>query len=329
MTHSGFSQTEKIVQDSFRVLYICSTARSGSTLTDMFMGGHSQVASLGQINVLGKSISLGIKCSCGSELHTCAQWRKVFDAIRLSRNIDFIEDPYQFRLWDALAYHKIDHRRQTRRYRLVVALRKAWMEGRDYLPQGFLRKHLPIPPSQLEALRNKMDLFRDISRCWGKTVIVDSSKNVREAVELHQRWPDLVKVVQLTRDGRGVYLSCRSSSISQSKSVNGWLKYYRRAVPLLEKHIAPNSLLKIRYEDLTSDPEKTGRDLCAFVGIPFEPEMLDLAQSTRHLVGGNSTRFSPEKGIHHDERWRTELQGEELDFFNRVGGDMNHRLGYR
>ena len=98
---------------------------------------------------------------------------------------------------------------------------------------------------------------------------------------------------------------------------------------MLERHIAPDSLLKIRYEDLASDPEKIGHVLCDFVGIPFEPQMLNLSQSTRHLVSGNNTRFSPEKGIRLDERWRTELHGKELDFFERIGGDMNRRLGYR
>jgi hypothetical protein len=110
--------------------------------------------------------------------------------------------------------------------------------------------------------------------------------------------------------------------------VNGWLNYYRRALPLLESHIDPSSLLKIRYEDLASDPEKTGRDLCDFSGISFESQMLDLSSATRHLVNGNNTRFSPGKGIRLDERWRTELHGIELDFFERMGGDMNRRLGY-
>ncbi len=328
MTYSGSDQAEKVAQSGFRVLYICSSGRSGSTFTDMFMGGHSQVASLGQINVVGKAISVDSKCSCGSELRACVQWRKVFDAIQSSHGIDMTKDPYAFKLWDALAFQLIDHRRQTYTYRLAVALRKAWMEGRDHLPQS-LRKHFPIPPTLLEALHNKMDLFRIISRCWDKVVIVDSSKNVREAVELHQRWPDLVKVVQLTRDGRGVYLSRRSSGFSQSESAEAWVSYYRRALPLLENYIAPGSLHKIRYEDLASDPEKTGRVLCDFIGISFEPEMLDLSRSTRHLVGGNTTRFAPGKGIKLDERWRTELQGEELNFFNRVGGELNHRLGYR
>lgn len=327
MAYSENSRMERSDKNGFRVLYICSAARCGSTLTDMFMGGHSQVASLGEINQLGKAISLDAECSCNEKLRACAEWSKVFDAVLLSRAINIIENPYEYKLWDAIAYHEVDYRKQTRAYRLAVGLRKVWMEGRDKLPY-YLRKHFPIPPLLLKALLNKMDLYKEISCCWGKHVIVDSSKNWREAIELHQRWPDIVKIILLTRDGRGVYLSRRSSGRSQSDSVNGWLKYYRRALPLLESRIDPDSLLKIRYEDLASDPEKIGRDLCDFSGISFEPQMLDLSSVTRHLVNGNNTRFSPGKGIRLDERWRTELLGIELDFFERMGSDMNRRLGY-
>ena len=69
-----FSQVEKIAQDGFHVLYICSAARSGSTLTDMFIGGHSQTASLGEINLLVNAISLNADCSCGDKLSACMQW---------------------------------------------------------------------------------------------------------------------------------------------------------------------------------------------------------------------------------------------------------------
>lgn len=321
-------QTEKIVETDFRVLYICSAARGGSTVTDMFMGGHSQVASLGEINMLGKNISLDAECSCADKLRTCIEWCKVYDAILLRHGIDFTKNPYKFRLWDAIAVTKIDHQRQTNIYRLAVRMRRAWMDGRNFFSGSFLRKHFPIPPVLLKALKNKMELYRQISHCWNKSVIVDSSKNIREAIELHQRWPDVVKVVLLTRDGRGVYFSRRSSGFSQFESINGWLKYYRRA-PLLENYIAPSSLLKIKYEDLATNPDKTGRVLCNFMNIPFEPEMLNLEQTTRHLVGGNNTRFAQGKKLHLDDRWQTELNGAELDFFIRSGGDMNYYLGYK
>lgn len=319
--------SSKISQDSFHVLYICSAARSGSTLTDMFIGGHSQAASLGEVNFLSQAISLNAECSCGDKLRVCTQWHKVFDSIISSQGIDLIKDPYGFKLWDAIAVDPIDHRRQTRAYRLAVILRKAWMEGRDTLPYS-LRKYFPIPPTLLKALHNKITLYREISRCWEKLVIVDSSKNIREAVELYQRWPDLVKVVLLTRDGRGVYFSRRSSGFSQSESINGWLNYYRRALPLLENYIPQSNLLKIKYENLATKSDEIGRTLCNFINIPFELEMLNLARARRHLVGGNNTRFAPEKEIRLDNRWQTELNGAELDFFIRIGGDMNRRLGY-
>ena len=159
-------------------------------------------------------------------------------------------------------------------------------------------------------------------------VMIDSSKDSREAVELYRLAPDRVKIVLLTRDGRGVFLSSRSSNISQSESLAGWIKYHRRALPLLEKQIAPGDLLTLRYEDFATNPEKAGRRLCEFAGLDFEAGMLDLAATTRHIVNGNDTRFAVGKGIRLDERWRDALAGDDLAYFNKYGSKMNERLGY-
>ena len=323
--------SNKIVNSSsndFRVLYVCSAARSGSTLTDMFVGGHSQAASLGELNFLSNGISLNHKCSCGMDLHACHQWREVFDAIKYSTNIDFLVNPYIYNLWDAISSDTIDYKWQTRSKVLAVNFRKAWLSGRNLLP-NLLRDFIPIPPSLSKALDNKMSLYREIARCWEKSIIVDSSKNDREAIELFKKWPDRIKIVLLTRDGRGVYFSRRSSGYSQLESIKGWLNYYQRALPSLDKFISSESLLKIRYEDLATKPEEVGRILCNFAHIPFEPEMLDFNRFTRHLVGGNNTRFSSNKEIKLDVRWQTELNGGELDFFMSKGGEMNRQLGYQ
>jgi Sulfotransferase family len=45
----------------------------------------------------------------------------------------------------------------------------------------------------------------------------------------------------------------------------------------------------IRYEDLTADPEGTIRPLCDFLGVPFEPVMLEYGQFAGH-------RFAPGLG---------------------------------
>ena len=117
MTSSASNEIEKASNDNFRVLYICSAARCGSTLTDMFIGGHSQATSLGEINFLERAIGLNEECSCGEKLRNCPQWNKIFNNIRLSRNKKKKKNPNAFKLWDILAYNKIDQQ-QTQSSRM-------------------------------------------------------------------------------------------------------------------------------------------------------------------------------------------------------------------
>lgn len=307
----------------WRVVYICSSGRSGSTLIDMFLGGHSQAASLGEVNHLGKAVALRQTCACGTGVADCGQWNQVFDDLASRTGRDFRKRPYAFRLWDALAGIVIDRNHQTPGFTRAVYLRKAWLDLRH-----LTGNRLPLLPSQEAALRNKIALYDSIARQWGKKVLIDSSKDSREAVELYRRIPDRVRIVLLTRDGRGVFLSSRTSKMSQRRSLFGWLRYYRRALPLLEKHVAAADQLTLRYEDFARDAETEGRRLCEFAGLDFDPRMLDLAATTRHIVNGNDTRFAPDKGIRLDERWRSALVGDDLAYFNKYGSRMNKLLGY-
>jgi hypothetical protein len=317
--------TQPVEASSWRVIYICSAGRSGSTLTDMFLGGHSQAASLGEVNHLGKALALEQTCACGAGVRDCAHWNLVFDDLANRSGLDFRVQPYAFRLWDVLAGYLIDRNRQTPAYKCAVNLRKAWLDLRH-----FAGSRLPLLPSQATALRNKVSLYESIARQWGKQVLIDSSKNAREAVELYRFMPGRVKIILLTRDGRGVFLSNRTSkrSQSESESLAAWMKFYRRALPLLEKQVGQGDLLTLRYEDLATDPENVGRRLCQFAGLDFEAGMLDLAAATRHIVNGNDTRFAAGKGIRLDERWRDALVGEDLAYFQKHGSKMNERLGY-
>lgn len=314
--------------DKPRILYVCSAARCGSTITDMFLGGHPQMASLGEINLLGKAIKLDQQCTCGAPLRTCPSWRDVYARIREARGIDMVADPYGFELWNQRARVVVDREHQDAKYEAAFKVRKAWLEVRTRLP-AVVRHRLPLPGRLGEALVNKMDLYQAVSQAWQRPVIVDSSKNPWEASELARRWPEQVKVVLLTRDGRGVFLSRRTSGFSHAESVGGWRVYYQRALPLLTREVPAGHLLQLRYEDFASDPDGVGRRLCDFIGVPFAPDMLELSRGERHMVNGNKTRFAPQRGIQLDERWKTQLQGDDLSFFERTGGPMNRRLGYQ
>lgn len=308
-----------------KVLYVCSAARCGSTLTDMFLGGHSQAASLGEANFLAKVIRLGERCSCGALVRDCRHWQAVYE--RLARWGFDLQRPYRFRLWDAVAWGNVDTSHQTRGFLFRAKARAAWMSLRDRAPPS-LKAHCPIPPACNDALVNKVRLYEAVAAAWGKELIVDSSKNVREAVELFRRHPDSVRILLLTRDGRGVYLSRRTSGRDRDESVRAWLAYYSRALELLERNVPARSRMQLKYEDVAGDPRRAGEALCRFIGVDFEESMLKLDHVVRHMVNGNNTRFRPGKGITLDERWRRDLQPAELAYFDGRGGRMNAVLGY-
>jgi hypothetical protein len=256
----------------------------------------------------------------------CGHWQSVYG--RLARWGFDPQSPYGFRLWDAVAWTYVDHEQQTKPFLAAVRLRKTWMALRDLVPAP-ARALVPVPPAYQEALANKMRLYEAVAEAWDKDVVIDSSKNVREAVELYQRHPGRVRILLVTRDGRGVYLSRRSSGRDREESVRAWLSYYGRALALLEKHVPPQARMQLKYEDIAGDPRRAGAALCRFIGLDFQESMLQLDGVVRHMVNGNATRFAPAKGIALDERWRKDLQPAELSYFDGRGGRMNAVLGYR
>lgn len=310
-----------------KCVFICSAARSGSTFTDMLLGGHTQMASIGEFSFLGKCLSLDEECSCGATLKQCDQWKKVFDRVRQERNIDLLHAPYAMKLWDARAVIKVDKDHQTRRY-LMGCKARAFFQHLKY-SNPLLETLIPLAPSLKTSLENTFYLYDLIRQTWGADVIIDSSKSALKAVGLYKMHPDQVRIILLSRDGRGVFLSRRLTGVDQMTSLGGWKNYYTRALDTLEKHVPAEHLYRLRYEDLVAEPEATLKQICNFIGVPYESSMTDLSGGERHVVNGNrGTKKRRHGGIQADTRWRDQLKGEDLDFFNKYGDEINRKLGY-
>jgi hypothetical protein len=83
---------------------------------------------------------------------------------------------------------------------------------------------------------------------------------------------------------------------------------------------------RLRYEDLVSDPERTVRELCAFSGLTFEPQMLDVPRGRPADVRMNS----PESGISRTSagRWRSTLNHTEVGICQQVCRKEMQLLGF-
>jgi len=311
-----------------RYVYICAARRSGSTFFDLLLGGHSQIASLGEFSFLGKALSLDQTCGCGSPLRSCSTWAKVFDRIAEERGVDLRQTPYAMQQWDTRAVRQVDRKQQTPAYLLASTLRSKWMSLRTGAPKiGPLQ--LPMPASLRKGVANSFYLYDLIRESWGCQVVVDSSKNIFKALSLYEQDSEHVRILWLTRDGRGVFHSRLKTGLSRKESIGPWMRYHHLAQKRLKQALAPGHLKTLRYEDLATDTGSTLREICEFLGLPFEPQMVDLSKGVRHVVNGNhKATFSRAQGVCLDERWRQGLSASELAFFERKGGSLNNRLGY-
>jgi len=61
------------------------------------------------------------------------------------------------------------------------------------------------------------------------------------------------------------------------------------------KTIMPDRILTVRHEEFVADPERVGRSIADHVGIPWNPEMLDIGGSRRSIATASSEQIR--KGI--------------------------------
>lgn len=115
-------------------------------------------------------------------------------------------------------------------------------------------------------------LHRELTR-HGKTVIVN--KTPSDAF----RWR---RIVDCWPDARFIYLLRHPAAIADSWSrakpdvpldrIVGTVLPYMKAV---EEARAHRDGLVVRYEDITVDPEREMRRICEFIGVEYEPAMVD------------------------------------------------------
>jgi len=317
-----------------KALYIMSSPRGGSTLVSLVLGQHSKVVNLGEVCFIPKLLSLAEQCTCGAELRQCEEWGKVFARLARTTGVDMRSSPYGLHLDDAMKWKdgsgKVDHQYQSKKRMLISKWRSAADTTALALPSALGGSWATLP-SIKEGVNNTMALYTAAAEEWNANLVVDASKLPRKAVHLYRAFPDEVRILHLTRDGRGVSAS-RMGHMPFSRAAERWHHYHKITKDLLNKWVAPEHQFAMQYEAFTSEPEKWMRDLCAWLGMDFQPEMLQFSvNDIIHSAGGNPTRFQlAEEGIRPtDDRWRSKLGEKEMAEFETVAGPLNRSLGYQ
>jgi hypothetical protein len=294
-------------------------------MLNLMLGLHPHAVAVSELTHLPKNIAHDEPCTCGKSVRQCQVWNQAFSSIKRGLNVDMLRNPYAFDL-GFISDNRPEYRAEIgTRYRAMWQLRRmaiyfSQLTGSS-LP-AFMRSRFA------KTTANRLALYEAIRSTTGARLIVDASKEYLAGLSLYQKCPDEMRLIVLLRDGRAVFYSNLKRGFGQTYSLQTWLKYYRHALPLLERNVPPHHRIIVRYEDLASETEPQLRRLCGFLDLEYTPSMLDSTTKQQHITSGNNMRFNFGAPVRIDDKWRSALGEQDLKYFERHAGKLNRSLGY-
>ena len=278
-------------------ILVVGAARSGTTLTAAILGRHPRILSLGETHFYEDIWSRG---------HGPYTWEETGPGAALARRTLSLFGRYNF---------PDDQRFVDDRLTLPALLAEAASTGSD-----------------LHALYSAF--ARLAARAAGKDALCDHTP--RHAFYLETILAGLpgVKAVALVRDPRDYLASYkyywrRSTESSRVRAlyhpINSSLLWRSTWSHLsrLARADGSSRVLLVRYEDLVTDPERIARGICAFLGIDYLPEVLEVDSSNSSFGSRTGGIFTSSVG-----RWRDSLTDAEVWWCQRITGSGLTRLGY-
>jgi Sulfotransferase family len=195
-----------------------------------------------------------------------------------------------------------------------------------------VRERLSERPAFADAIQA---IYRAYADKRGKPRFGDKTPAYMQRLDvLEQAFPG-AQYVHLVRDGRDAGLSFIEMrrrprfNWARPRRLAAFAALWRREVEgarRFGRERAAGRYLELRYEDLLADPESTLRGLCGFLGLEFDPEILDYHRSpgARTLADHPRLAQPPTPG----RRWRDQMAPGDVECFEAIAGGLLAELGY-
>jgi hypothetical protein len=200
-----------------------------------------------------------------------------------------------------------------------------------------------IVADALEASRpaNLPDALRDVysiyARRNGKERYGEKCPGyVMHIPVLAELFPE-ARFVHLIRDGRDVTLSYKQAGWGPkdvAESAYYWKRFVERGRST-GRALGDGRYREVHYEELVADPERIVKELCDFLDVTFEDEMLqyyeradavlDKVRGGTWATGHKNIFKPPTKGL---RDWRTQMSRQDVEVFEALAGDLLADLGY-
>lgn len=176
-------------------------------------------------------------------------------------------------------------------------------------------------------------IFRDYARLFGKPRWGDKRPAYYAFMdELDHLFPD-AQFIHLIRDPRACVESLKRQEWYPDEAapcLAAWVHAVRSA-SRSGRRLGPERYLEVRYEELVSDPERVSRQICTFLGEPFDeqmcrPELIADKVNPAHY----QQRGQIQQGVNTAtvEAWAKRLPPDEIALIDRVAKRWMKRYGY-
>lgn len=262
-----------------KVLYIAGMTRSGTTLLGNLLNELPGFVGVGEVRSYWRARHEARLCGCGATVSECSFWSDV---------AGWIDDHYGPQPVDRALFLQNAHIRSLP-LQLVRLTRAPEKDS---------------PAAEYAQLLSQ--LYEGIGAVSAAEVVVDSSKGPHDAYVV-SRFTDLdLSVIHLVRDPRGVAYSWSRRAPNPDKPAGyfeqrrasevalRWLTRNAVTEILLARRLGPR-YVRVRYEDLVSDPDGTiGRISAAYAArelpLPVSGEVVSFGPN--HNVSGNPNRLA-------------------------------------
>ena len=275
------------------LVYVLSTGRSGSTLLDVLLGAQPECWTLGEFQLLDISVGRHLPCGCHAPLSQCDFWGPILERVRRSMRFP-------------IGYFRSGRHPNGKvvRWSLLLSfLAGSPLRTNRAAAEAYATSNLAALAEAKEAAEGRQEEVR-----W----LIDASKDPYRLFWLQASGHFDIRVIHLVRRPEGfVDNMLRSAGVRGTgtavKYAGRWLIDNLIGVALLRRMFQQDSVKRVRYEDLATDPERTLGDICAWLDVDFDPER---AHATRfmvnHGVSGNRPRWEA-LPVTFKENWRVTL----------------------
>jgi len=300
------------------IIFIISTGHSGSTLVDLLLGTLPGVFSTGELVWLpwqtyrdGKMCTASPKqdiCTCLNTFRACQVWGSVLHDINNQSSIDILKDPLSYNI-GFLRKQKFTSKKPYKYYILQKILTEAIIRNQNWIVNTILN-------TQKAVIHNNLLLYDSIAAKTKACFISDSSKDILRAYAIWKKRPEKVKIILLYKDAKSYAASGKhwGAQVPIKKRLKKWYRQYSKIyIPILRK-MTGCEILPLMYDQVAQAPDKTRLELARFFGTDLNNLNTDWHIDTKnlHLVAGNPMRFMEKIEIKYDDRWRQDLNAQEL-----------------